>query len=102
MDKNRIFDIIISLLIGIKNGNQLQEGSSTLTGCSYLLNQTIRQYQIPLERYYVSEKAQALWKRIKSNGARITWLYLEDLMSKNDKYVIEVDDLLKKRIHKGN
>ena len=73
MEQNRILDIIINLLIGIKNNNKLVDQSSIdgelrLNGCSYLLNQTIRQYQFPQNHYYVSEKAQKLWDTISSDS----------------------------------
>ena len=73
MEHNRILDIIISLLIGIKNSNKLIDLSSTggelrLNGCSYLLNQTIRQYQLSQDHYHVSEKAQKLWDSISTDS----------------------------------
>ena len=48
MEQNRVLDIIINLLIGIKNDNKLigkscNDEEILLNGCSYLLNQTIRQ-----------------------------------------------------------
>lgn len=73
MKRNRILDIIVNLLIGIKNNNKLVDQSSIdgelkLNGCSYLLNQTIRQYQFPQSHYYVSEKAKKLWDMISSDS----------------------------------
>lgn len=73
MKRNRILDIIVILLNGIKNNNKLVDQSSIdgelkLNGCSYLLNQTIRQYQFPQSHYYVSEKAKKLWDTISSDS----------------------------------
>ena len=73
MEQNKVLDIIISLLIGIKSHNQLIDKSSindniTLNGCSYLLNQAIRQLQVSPCHYFVSEKAQELWDKISSDS----------------------------------
>ena len=73
MEQNRIFDIIINLLIGIKSQDKLVEQAEngeilTITQCKYLLNQTIRQYQIPKDHYFVSEKALELWKQIRKDS----------------------------------
>ena len=73
MEQNRIFDIIISLLIGIKNHDCLTETTDsgevlTVTQCKYLLNQTIRQYQIPKDHYFVSEAALELWQKIRRDS----------------------------------
>ena len=75
MEQNRIFDIIISLLIGIKNHDCLTETTDsgevlTVTQCKYLLNQTIRQYQIPKDHYFVSEAALELWQKIRRDRKR--------------------------------
>ncbi len=73
MEQNRIFDIIINLLIGIKNHDCLTETTDsgevlTVTQCKYLLNQTIRQYQIPKDHYFVSEAALELWQKIRRDS----------------------------------
>ena len=73
MEQNRIFDIIINLLIGIKNHDCLTETTDsgevlTVTQCKYLLNQTIRQYQIPKDHYFVSEAALELWQKIRQDS----------------------------------
>ena len=73
MEQNRIFDIIINLLIGIKNHDRLTETTDsgevlTVTQCKYLLNQTIRQYQIPKDHYFVSEAALELWRKIRRDS----------------------------------
>ena len=86
MEQNRILDIIISLLVGVKNNNKLVdqsaiEGELTLNGCSYLLNQTIRQYQFPSNHYYVSQKAQELWDKI-STDSIFNYTY-RDTVTKN-------------------
>lgn len=72
MEQNKIFDIIINLLEGIKSNNTLvvndAEGDKyKLCGCSYLLNQTIRQYEIPKDHYFISEKAFELWSKIRND-----------------------------------
>ena len=73
MEQNKIFDIIINLLIGVKNQDKLVEETEsgevlTVTQCKYLLNQTIRQYQIPKDHYFVSEAALELWRKIRKDS----------------------------------
>lgn len=94
MEQNRIFDIIINLLIGIKNNNLLVEkidsgDELTLTGCSYLLNQTIRQYQIPKDHYYVSQKAFELWSKIRTDSI-FEYTY-RDTIVKNTNEIVFID-----------
>lgn len=92
MEQNRIFDIIINLLIGIKNQNRLIDQfankSMTLNDCSYLLNQTIRQYQLPRDHYFVSEKAQELWNKISSKSI-FNYKY-RDKITKNIEGQVEI------------
>ena len=91
MEQNKIFDIIISLLEGIKNKNELiQENNKgekfTLKGCSYLLNQAIRQYQIPKNHYLVSEKAFELWSKIRNDDI-LDFCYRNKIVKNNDEKV---------------
>lgn len=85
MERNRIFDIMINLLEGIKNQNRLIERNKdkemALNGCAYLLNQTIRQYQVPQSHYFVSKKAQELWNQI-STDSIFNYTY-QDKVTKN-------------------
>ena len=73
MENNKILDIIINLLEGVKNKDKLLINSSTenkmeLKGCGYLLNQTIRQLVLPPDHYFVSQKALNLWKQIRDDS----------------------------------
>ena len=72
VERNQVYDIIINLLNGIKNGGVLKEeagGRQTiLQGCAYLLNQTIRQLQLPSDHYFVSKKAQELWSKLSTDS----------------------------------
>ena len=94
MEQNRVLDIIINLLIGIKNDNKLigkscKDEEILLNGCSYLLNQTIRQYQFPESHYFVSEKAQELWNKISSDDI-FNYVY-RDTVTKDIEGVVVVD-----------
>lgn len=51
----------------------------------YILNHTLRQIYIPLERYYVSEKAESLWNAI-SSKRMVDFHY-------NDKAINEFEDI---------
>ena len=77
MEQNRIFDIIISLVEGIKNNDIFRDDfcdeEIALTGCRYLLNKIIRQYKIPTNHYFVSEKAFDLWTKINSGSIFDYW-----------------------------
>lgn len=72
MEQNMIFEIIRNLLLGVKNGGILIDEFNgeqiKLNSCSYLLNQTIRQYQIPENHYFISKKAFELWSKISSDS----------------------------------
>ena len=94
MQQNKILDIIINLLNGIKNGNQLLEKVDDnrtigLGGCAYLLNQIIRQYQIPQSHYFISEKAFELWTKISTDNI-FKYTY-RDKVTKNVNDYVQVD-----------
>lgn len=95
MEKNEIIDIIISLVKGVNNENHIEAGNQKLWGCEYLLNQTIRQYEIPTDHYFVSEEAKKLWDHITSDN--ITDFYYQKKLTLD-----RVDGSVKLRCYTGN
>ena len=94
MQQNKILDIIINLLSGIKNKNAIveeleNETQMTLNGASYLLNQTLRQYNIPKNHYFISEKAFDLWNKISTDNI-LKYTY-RDKITKNTTDVVRID-----------
>ena len=94
MQQNKILDIIINLLSGIDNNNSIVEEAEagrqmTLNGCSYLLNQTLRQYAIQKSHYFISEKAGALWDKISTENI-LKYTY-RDKVVKNTNDIVEID-----------
>ena len=94
MQQNRILDIIINLLSGIKNKNSIVEEfeddtKMTLNGASYLLNQTLRQYNIPKSHYFISEKASELWDKI-STDDMLKYTY-RDKVTKSTQEIVYID-----------
>ena len=94
MQQNKILDIIINLLSGIKNKNAIVEEfegetGMTLNGASYLLNQTLRQYNIPENHYFISEKAFELWNKISTDDI-LKYTY-RDKITKNTTDVVRID-----------
>lgn len=92
--ENKILDIIINLLKGIKNKNSIIEElekdvSMALNGCAYLLNQTLRQYKIPENHYFVSEKALELWNKISTEDI-FNYTY-RDKVTKNTNDTVVID-----------
>lgn len=62
MEHNIVIQLIIELVKASKAGNCYEENGERLYNPSYLLNQTLRQYGLQKEQYFISEKADALWK----------------------------------------
>ncbi len=62
MEHNIVIQLIIELVKASKAGNCYEENGERLYNPSYLLNQTLRQYGLQKEQYFISEKAGALWK----------------------------------------
>lgn len=92
--QNKVLDIIIYLLEGYKNGKTLKsvnvDGDETiLHSCGYLLNQTIRQYEIPKSHVFVSEKALETWKNISKNDIK-NYAH-RDIIQKEIEKPIEID-----------
>lgn len=72
-NKNVILDMIIEFVKGIKNKDNAVEvnvnnKSYKLWASSYLLNQILRQWNIPLNQSYVSVKAKKLWDKLSSKN----------------------------------
>lgn len=68
--KRLTLDIIISLIKSLKESNKYdnwKDDPTSLWGSKYLLNQTIRQYKIPIENYYISVEAKNLWNTIRDD-----------------------------------
>lgn len=93
--QNKVLDIIIYLLEGYKNDGikaKTETGEETVldkNSCRYLLNQTIRQYRIPSDHIFVSQKALDLWKKIRSDEiANYTY---RDKIVKNTDTVVTID-----------
>ena len=113
MPNNKVYDIIINLLIGTKNQNTLTDSAclddvAMLNGCSYLLNQTIRQYRIPQNHYFVSEKALALWKKIRTDSI-FNYTYRDRIIKNTDDVVTiekyrggEKNPYMSTNIYRGN
>lgn len=69
MEQNKILNIIITLLEGAKTEKRiLIDKDLALHECSYLLNQTIRQYEIPKDHVLVSKKAKELWEQLSTKS----------------------------------
>lgn len=68
MEQNKVIDIIIEFINGIKGGNKIvlnYKGEVyRLYNSKYLLNQIIRQYSLEWSHYYFSKKAFELWQKI--------------------------------------
>lgn len=70
MENSKIIEIIRLLIIGFKgkwNGESnvlhetIKRDDYFLWNCDYLLNQVIRHYNVPQERWFYSKKAKELW-----------------------------------------
>ena len=65
MEQNKVIDIVINLILGIKSNDlltaELDNDKVELYNCRYLLSQVLRQYKLPREHCLVSEKACELW-----------------------------------------
>lgn len=77
MEKNVVLDVIVTFLEAIKDGrkNKLSRGEMCISykseireykikNVGYLLNQIIRQYEVPKSHYLISKKAKELWESV--------------------------------------
>lgn len=63
--EDKIVGLVVFLVEGCKNEYAAQEsGTHKLWACKYLLNQVLRQINVPPERWYVSIKAKELWSEL--------------------------------------
>ena len=98
-NKNIVLDIIIEFVKGLKSKDGAIETNVNGKGyyihsCKYLLNQILRQWHTPKERYYVSKRAMELWKKL-SNDDIGNYYY-------NNKVTCEFDEPVEVCIYKGS
>ena len=92
MNQNKVLDVIISLINGVKNSYVLSsvygEENLSIDNCGYLLGQTLRHYVIPKDHYFVSKKAYDLWTKI-TNHSIFNYTY-RDKITKSTSTVVFV------------
>lgn len=90
-NKNAVLDIVIELVNGVKNGGSLVAHNGThrneLHTCKYLLNQVLRQYNIPQKNYFISVKAKQLWDQLTDKDIN-NYFYREKIKCNNNQPVI--------------
>lgn len=91
MNNNFILDLIISLTQASKSPkaqDNIKDGKHQINSCRYLLNQVLRQYQIPEDHYYVTEKANDLWNRLETGENIKTKFYKEAIVCHNKQPIL--------------
>lgn len=78
IERNEIFDLIITLTKGIQNKDnavkrKFRNDNYKLNACTYLLGQVLRQYSKNGGRICVSEKAAEKWKLLSSHEMNDYW-----------------------------
>ena len=93
MVQNKVVDIIINLISGVKTNNLLTDNIDgekiELYNCKYLLSQVLRQINLPKEHLLVSEKAYELWSKISTDD--ITDYKYRDVVCKTTDDYVAVD-----------
>lgn len=90
---NKVIDLIVNLLSGLKNGDKLADDSVInkpiqIFNCKYLLGQVIRQLTLREDRLFVTEKAFEIWNNITDES--IFKFSYRDSVIKNNDYFVEV------------
>ena len=72
-EKNVVLDIIIELVKGLKSKDEAIEVECNgktykIWACRYLLNQTLRQWHLTDDKYYISKKAKILWNKLSNKN----------------------------------
>lgn len=81
MENNKVLDIIIEFIKAAKQKNPedrkivFDSGKKSYKICSagYLLGQIVRQYDIPIENYYISKAAEKKWNELSNDDI---WKYV--------------------------
>ena len=115
-DKCEVFDIIATLVKSFKtpddNGkpyvvSKYKGKDKYLWNCNYLLNQILRNYDVPPERYHVSKAAKELWDSITDKNIRDYYYHQKVVNEKLDEVeIIEFKGSskngTKRTMHKGD
>lgn len=99
-NKNVVLDIIIEFVKGLKSDDGAIETNINgemykIWHCKYLLNQILRQWHTPDERWYISKKAKELWDKLKVEKSIKNYHYTDKVFCNNE-IPIEV------KLFKGN
>lgn len=90
MDQNRVLDLIIFWIKGIKNNfilsDKFEDENLSIGNCGYLLGQTLRQYAVPEDHYFVSDEAYKLWLKIRTDSI-FNYTYRDKIVKNNDDVV---------------
>ena len=97
MERNMVFDIILSL---VENSNRKKKGERlivsnfegkeyVLNNTDYLLNQVLRQYTINPDHYLISKQAKNLWNQIGDGRDISNFYYQEKVICRNDNVSVE-------------
>mgnify|MGYP003319230607 CR=1 FL=1 len=89
--ENKVINLIIDFVNGAyettKDGfYEIRDGKHAIFGCRYLLNQIIREYELPNDHYLVSEGALAEWKRLGLEKENINKYYYHEIIKLNGVY----------------
>lgn len=92
-ERCEVFDIIITLTKAFNtldaNGNphvisKYNKEEKYLWNCKYLLNQVLRNYNVPPERYHVSKAAKELWDSITDDDIKNYYYHEKVVNTKSD------------------
>lgn len=88
--KNQVLDIIIPFILAAKDGQPISSENGMVPqmgGTKYLLGQMIRQLSIPKDHFFISKKAEALWKQISTKDI-LDYYYRETVLCENEQELI--------------
>lgn len=88
-EKNVVLDIIIEFVKALKNKDGAMETNINGTmykiwNCKYLLNQILRQWHTPNERWYISKKAKDLWDKLNVGKPIENYHYTDKVICNNE------------------
>lgn len=79
---NNTIDLIICFVKSINYNKVIDDGKHKIEGTKYLLNQILRQYDIPKQNYLITKKAIDLWQQL-SNDNINNYFYRDTVVCKN-------------------
>lgn len=90
MAENKVVSIIMEFIKAIQGNDIMNDGDYSIKSCSYLFGQIVRQWKIPEDHYFVSQRALDFWNKLGQKSSIFNHRWRDPIKVINLPYDVEV------------